>query len=133
MKIKIIERGWAGHFICSQDCLFRRNTLLQKDNTFIVVSTVGCMRTRDYDGSYKEPESIGADRYYETMAFYSDKSDTIYHDMDVSKQIYASSDVKWSINSKELKAHKNDIDNIANRMHDNYVRKICLMMRKGEL
>jgi len=41
--IKRYERGWAGHFICSYLCHFRRNTLLEFGNVRIVISTVGMM------------------------------------------------------------------------------------------
>jgi hypothetical protein len=60
------ERGWPGHFICADKCLFRRNTLLELGDVKIVVSTVWLFRV---NGQFQE---IGCGRYFETMAFYSE-------------------------------------------------------------
>ena len=132
MKIKRTERGWAGHFICAQDCTFKRNTLLQYGKKYIVVSTVGSMRRKNIDGNYIQPEQMGVDRYYETMSFYSDDNDDVYHDIDVSKEIYVP-DAKWSINKKEIDLYKDTIDNVANKMHEDYVSTVSQMLINGEL
>ena len=128
MKIKKTERGWAGHFICAMDCKFRRNTLIQYGKKFIVVSTVGAMFREDKN----EPQQIGADRYYETMSFWSDESDSIYHDISVSREVFLS-DAKWTINKKEMDENKDTIDNIANKMHDDYVAKVETLLISKQL
>jgi len=106
------ERGWAGHFICADRCLFRRNTLLEHKNIKIVISTVGGMKDIHKEGEY---EQIGYNRYYETMAFHSKKDDKKYHDIDVGRQIYFKSN--WVIN-----VLKDDIE--ANKMHEKVVDEI---------
>lgn len=111
------ERGWAGHFICSDSCRFRRNTLLAYNDIKIVVSSVGLMLI---DGKFV---TIGHNRYFETMAFHSDKSDTRYHDADVSKKIYFDSD--WAI--AEI-----DADDKANEMHEAVVLEITNKLLSGE-
>jgi len=124
-EVKRSERGWAGHFICSERCLFRRNTLLEYNDIKIVVSTVGAMidiHGEKYPSKFKF-ETIGYERYYETMAFHSKKGDTRYHDIDVSKQIYF--DSKWQI-------EKLDSDDTANIMHENVVNEITEKLLKGE-
>ena len=118
MKIKRTERGWAGHFICADRCRFRRNTLLQYRGVEIVVSTVGLMQLIGKDNF----ETIGLDRYYETMAFHADPKDTRYHDIDVNRQI--SFESPWSI--AEL-----DADDKANDMHEAVVDEITAELMKG--
>lgn len=107
--VKRTERGWAGHFICSDRCNFRRNTLLEYEGKFIVVSTVGRMVV-ERAGNFAI-DTVGHDRYYETMAFYSDTSDLKFHDIDVERQIYL--DCDWTLNEID--------DNKANDMHEKAV------------
>lgn len=118
-KVKRTERGWSGHFCCANDCLFRRNTLLEYQEIKIVVSTVGLM----IDLLNKEEfTTIGCNRYYETMAFHSEKDDNRYHDADVSREVCFSS--PWTIN--EL-----DADDKANDMHEVVVKEISKELLKG--
>lgn len=105
-KVKRTERGWAGHFICADRCLFRRNTLLEYENIKIVVSTVGRLFAERQ--GRMEIVTVGSERYYETMAFYSDPNDTVYHDIDVERYIELGCD--WQLNEID--------DNKANNMHE---------------
>lgn len=114
--VKRTERGWAGHFICSDRCNFRRNTLLEYEGEFIVVSTVGRM-VIEYVG-HSALDTVGLDRYYETMAFYSDTSDMEFHDIDVKRQIYLGRD--WALNEID--------DNKANDMHEKAVDWVSRQM-----
>lgn len=121
MKVKITERGWGGHFICADKCLFRRNTLLECGDTKIIVSTVGNMMVTQ--GSRCEQVTIGPDRFYETMAFRA-KQDGYYLDADVSEPI--------EIESKtEIDYIGNGSDNAANEMHDAACRELIEKIAKG--
>ena len=120
MEVKRIERGWAGHFICAERCKFRRNTLLKYKKTMIVISTVGLMSNIDESGF----DIIGANRYFETMAFHSNQEDKRYYDIDVSREIFFESD--WAIG--EI-----DADDKANDMHEKVVDEITDRLIKGEL
>ena len=117
--MKRTERGWSGHFICADRCLFRRNTLLEYKGIKIVVSTVGAMKSFNKEGEF---ETIGHNRHYETMAFHSDKNDKRYHDMNISRQVYFNSD--WRIS--EL-----DADDKANDMHEKVVEEITKGLLSG--
>ena len=114
--VKRTERGWAGHYILADRCRFRRNTLLEYDDIKIVVSSVGLLKLED------EFETIGYNRYFETMSFHADKNDKRYHDIDVEKQVYFDSD--WSIN--EI-----DADDKANDMHEVVVTEITNGLLSG--
>lgn len=117
MSVKRIECGWAGHFICANDCLFRRNTHLERNGVSIVVSTVGNM----VSPITKEIEEVGLDRYSETMVFYS-KDDNYYNDADVSRQIYLEG--TWCLGETD--------DWAINEMHENAVQEIIERMEAGE-
>lgn len=117
--VKRTERGWAGHFICSASCLFRRNTLLELGETRVVVSTVGLMRNDD-----DEFEEVGIGRHFETMAFHADAADERYRDADVHRQVRFESE--WSIS--EL-----DADDRANDMHEAVVAELTATMEGGGL
>ena len=120
-RIKITERGWAGHFICSHHCLFRRNTLIEYGDKKWVVSTVGNMR----DPLTKQPTTIGYDRWYETMAFEARESNG-YIEADVEKEIFFNSDCGiYAKTFDELKENYPCVDNMANDMHDKVVIELC--------
>ena len=103
------ERGWAGHHICSCDCMFRRNTLLTYGNKKIVVSTVGILSING------KIETVGSGRYFETRAFHADKKDTRFFDADVSKEFRFKGE--WFISER-------DADDKANEMHEDIVLEI---------
>lgn len=114
------ERGWPGHFCLARRCLFHRNTLIKYGDYAIVVSTVGLMQSQTIPHGFEE---IGHNRFFETMAFHADKSDTRYYDALVEKQIQFES--QWRI--AEV-----DADDKANRMHDTVVKEFIDRLRAGE-
>lgn len=61
--IGIIERGFAGHFICSNRCRYRRCTDV---NGKYRVSTVGAFYAKPDD---RKRTTIGCGRLFETMVF----------------------------------------------------------------
>jgi len=125
MKVIRMERGWAGHFICANQCRFRRNTLLTCGSVKIVVSTVGLQENimkgkgLGFEESFSQ---IGHNRYYETMAFHSNHDDSRYFDADVTKEVDFNS--PWSIS--EI-----DADDRANDMHEVVVKELTNKLRKG--
>ena len=122
-KVIRTERGWAGHFICADKCKYRRNTLLNYDDIYIVVSTVGNLVFLG------KREEIGCDRYYETMAFFSRDEDKIYHDANVEKQIYF--DSNWRLGEDNIDWGKVDLQ--ADEMHETVVKEITEKLEKGEI
>lgn len=121
MTVIRTERGWPAHFICAESCLFRRNTLLQKDNLNIIVSTVGNMYI---DGQLK---TIGMDRLYETMVFVGSQQGS-YIDADVRKEIFLN--LPWGVSPRD---ETDDMDNVANDMHEKHVDEIIRKMETGEI
>jgi len=115
MKIK--ERGWPAHFIAADRCLFFRNTLVEHEETKIVVSTIG-----RWLGHNDEVETIGHNRYFETMAFYSkeDKFD------DAITAVPLLLDGKVAVDHATPEA---DIE--ANEMHDNRVKEVKRKLKRG--
>lgn len=118
VEVKRTERGWVGHFILGDKCKFHRNTLLECGNKKWVVSTVGaCM----IDGRI---ETIGANRWYETMAFEAKCVDG-YWEADCEKEIPFDSECglyaeSWS----ELNEKYPCVDNVANAMHERVVDEL---------
>lgn len=114
MKVKRTERGWAGHFCGSSNCLYHRNTLLEYGDKKVVVSTVGRWFLKDCDGKRKF-ETVGLDRYFETMAFIAYESEPKYWDADVTQKVRF--DSNWSLPQP-------DMENEADEMHEAVVAEI---------
>lgn len=117
-RVTRTERGWAGHYICSYKCLFRRNTLLEYGDVKVVVSTVGAQleseRPRRFD-------TVGCDRYYETLAFMANMEDTRFYDADAGKPL----DIDGNTAIDHL-----DADDDANDMHEAVVEDIVEYFNK---
>lgn len=120
MEVKRTERGWAGHFICAHNCKFRRNTLLEYGDKKWIVSTVG---------SYNNPitgavESIGFNRWYETMAFEAADMGG-YLDAIVENEIEIDSECGiWGDTWNEVVEKYPNVDNWANDMHEKVVMEM---------
>ena len=119
-EVKVTERGWAGHFICSDRCLFRRNTLLEYNDRKWVVSTVGTYRNRE-----DKIDSVGHRRWYETLAFEAVEASG-YIEADIMKQIFFDSEWGiWGDSWEEVCDNCNGTpDNVANDMHDQVVNEL---------
>ena len=119
-EVKVTERGWAGHFICANRCLFRRNTLLEYNDKKWVVSTVGAFRNYE-----NKMDSIGHRRWYETMAFEAEEI-LGFIEANVEKKIFFDSKCGISGDSwEEVCKNCNDTpDNAANDMHDKVVSEL---------
>ena len=115
--VKRTERGWAGHFIAADRCQFRRNTLLEAGDRRIIVSTVGALVV---DGKF---ETVGLDRYYETMAFEA-RLVGPYWDADVCREVHFNS--PWMVQELEFES-----DMRANDMHEAVVDELTLYL-EGE-
>jgi hypothetical protein len=113
------ERGWGGHFYGANRCRFRRNTLLKRGDTRIVVSTVGLFENIKGDGF----TPIGLDRHFETMAFHA-AFDGRYWDADVSREVIFQS--PWAI--AEV-----DADDRANDQHEAVVSEISAKLADGHV
>ena len=107
--VKRTERGWPGHFICADRCLFRRNTLLEGEHDRVIVSTVGAM-LEDH-----KLKAIGAGRYYETVVFGATEMGE-YVDANITDQRYFNSE--WSICANSPDELPDNVDNKANEMHE---------------
>lgn len=117
MKLKRIERGWAGHFICGPRCNWRRNTLVQDEKgRGIVISSVGALPILDSKGNSIGFDYIGFNRYYETMVFVA-KREWLFIEADVGQQ-RSVSNLKWYVN-KEPNG-KTDLE--AEEIHEKHVQ-----------
>jgi hypothetical protein len=123
-EMKITERGWAGHFICSDRCVFHRNTLIEHNGYKIIVSTVGAMKNiHSNDEKY---EMIGADRYYETMVFHAKWEDP-YWDIDVDRSLH------FDLPQFSVDTIKRESDYIANEGHERNVEFIANKLFNNEI
>ena len=124
--VKRTERGWAGHYICADRCLFRRNTLLEYQDKKWIVSTVG-----NFALSTRGTDMIGADRWYETMVFEAEMKNG-YIDADVTKQIYPENDWGiWGESWEQVKTLHPYPDNDANDMHERIVNEMAGRIVEG--
>lgn len=118
MKINRTERGYAGHFIGSSSCRFRRNTLIEFGEKKVIISTVGNYQPhypKDWKKS-KYDNQIGYERTYETMAFEA-KFEDPYWEADVLKEVPFES--KWALSTLERETDKE-----ADEMHEAVVDEI---------
>lgn len=134
--VKVTERGWAGHFICADKCQFKRNTLLEYKDIKWIVSTVGSMPQSEALRNIPEfcskngYDTIGLNRYYETMAFEAqevkdDDGNIIYYDTNASKIVDFDSD--WSIDHIDFTT-----DKLANEMHEQVVSELIEKIKEED-
>ena len=119
-EVNVIERGWPGHFMFADKCIFRRNTLLEYKGIKWIVSTIGKYTNRE-----NRIDSIGHRRWYETKA-YEAKEKNGFIEANVEKPIFF--DSKWGIcgdSWEEVCDNYNGTpDNAANDMHDKVVSEL---------
>lgn len=124
-NVKRTERGWPGHYILSDRCVYHRNTLLECGEQKIVVSSVGNLRT---DLESKKMETIGAfGRYYETMVFETEQNGP-YIDADGAKEC----GYFRGLNYDNPESIPYNVDNMADEMHESVVAEVIADMENGK-
>ena len=118
-EVNVTERGWPGHFILADRCIFRRNTLLEYKDKKWVVSTIGAFRNKNMI------DSIGHHKWYETVAFEAYEKNG-YIDANVEDMIFFNSECGICGDSWEEVIEKcnGTPDNAANDMHDKVVSEL---------
>ncbi len=117
-KVKITERGFGAHFIGNRSCGFRRNTLIEKGEKRVVVSTVGNYQPKgSFNKNDKHEHEIGARRFYETMAFEA-KKEGVYWEANIGVEVPFTSN--WALSELEQES-----DLAADEMHEAVVREIA--------
>jgi hypothetical protein len=126
--MKITERGWGAHHICADRCRFRRNTLVEGLNGKVIVSTVGNFHATRDGGMH----TVGCERYYETRVFET-QIDGPYVDIDVSKERHdhTEGDREWAVHGKSPDELPEDVDNVANDIHEAVVKFYADLLRKA--
>lgn len=117
------ERGWPGHFICSNRCFYRRNTLLQTSITNLIVSSVGNL----HEINKSEPQPIGHNRFYETMVFVA-KQIGPYLEADVHATLEEGSP---SFACGEFNTLPADIDSLMDTYHEERVAFWAQRLQEG--
>lgn len=124
-EVNIQERGWAGHFIGSHWCRFRRNTLITKGEKHVVVSTVGNYHPRDC----AEISEFGIERYYETMVFEGSQQGE-YIDADFARELSEYFDGLYYKSPQDI---PDNVDNLADDMHEAIVASVVKAMNDNTL
>jgi len=127
LPVKRTERGWPGHYICADRCIFRRNTLLECGEVRVIISSVGNMRKL---GAPHEIDRVGCDRHYETQAFHATFRFDFYWDIVVGSPINFKS--PWAIDEKGSRRAGMNVDNVANDMHEAVVNELSYAIAHGE-
>lgn len=127
----IVKRTDLNEIIEDDIMHFRKRTMLTRDIRGIVISTVGKFKLPDYaklfllspDNAYHR---IGANRYYETMAWYVEKG--LQPDVPNIGQTQIDFDSPWAID------HINDeSDKEAEVMHEIVVAEITEKLESGKI
>lgn len=115
--VKRTERGWAGHYICADQCMFKRHTLLEFKGINIIVSTVG----QQFRTNNHKPVMVGSGRFYETLVFKAKYSDSTPKMLIANVNEQIEFDSNWMIENphKHLEA---------NQMHEDVVSEIMYKM-----
>lgn len=127
-RLRVTERGWVGHFICANRCRYRRNTLVSDGAQHVVISSVGCMENWD-KASPEKIDTIGHERYYETMVFRGHKEGP-YIESDVSNQISIPGDYEWGIFGKKMADLPDDVDMKMDAIHEKIIGWVCRNFNK---
>jgi hypothetical protein len=121
-SVKIVYRGWPGHFIAARHCIFRLNTLIEVGDVRFVVSTVGNNQSLVPVGD--KIETVGCDYYYETMAFRASLVEGGYWDQDSGNPVLTKHCVKKITIDSDQKAQE---------MHEAAVQETVEWILSGKL
>lgn len=128
--MKTTERGWIGHHVLGDRCLFRRNILVEHKGVKIVVSSIGNMIDIHAVGYPNEitiqPITQYRDSkiYFESLVFHAKYNDP-YNDADVERLIPCN-----VVPAADLFIRD---DRIWNTFHDNTVKAVKTRLITGDL